>query len=248
MAKIPRITQKPFGSAAPAAGQFITFGSLAAGTPVYSKDLTAIQSLAAWTLGWSAATVGNKSPSLEDMNALFLTAFQQIGCLLQSGIPEWDAGTDYYIGGKCRIADEVYTSLIDSNLNNNPATDTNNWESDTIRNFKKQYPIGEVFTTHRTGDPSTLLGFGTWTRIAAGRMPVMLNPADADFDTIGKQGGEKTHTLTIDEIPPIPTAPTRNGTAGANPIWANDATIGGGQPHNNMPPYEVLFNAWLRTA
>lgn len=247
MAKIPRITQKQFGSAAPAAGQFIAFGSLAAGTPTYTKDLTAIQSLAAWSLGWSEATVGIKSPCLEDMNSLFLGAFQQIAYLLQAGIAEWDAGTVYYVGSKCRVDGdgEVYTSLTDDNLNQD-VSNTNVWESESTKAFKRMYPVGEVYLTHRNGDPATLLGFGTWTRIGAGKMPVMLDPTDADFNAIGKTGGAKTVALANNEVPQPTNARADGNTPGGGLAQITIATPA--NPHNNMPPYEVLFNAWLRTA
>lgn len=244
MAKITRETQKVFGSAAPAAGQFIAFGSLAAGTPQYTKDLSAIQSLAAWTLGWSAATVGIKSPSLEDMNALFLTAFQQLAYIMQAGIPEWDAGTVYYTGSKCMVAGEVYTSLTDDNLNQ-AVSNTNAWESDTVRAFKRQYPVGEVYLTHRDGNPATLLGFGTWTRIAAGKVPVMLDPADADYNTIGKTGGSKTATIGMENLPNFGNARADGNVPGGSLMTFPTTN---GTPINVRDPFEVVFNAWLRTA
>ena len=73
-----------------------------------------------------------------------------------------------------------------------------------------------------------------------------------DDDKIGKTGGEEEVTLTVDQIPPH--AHTykiqwdySSRWAGPNqpqlqPGFRNDntSTTGGGQPHNNMPPYYVL--------
>lgn len=126
MAKITRSTQKVFGDAVGATGNFGKFGSLAAGTPQYSKDLAEIQSLDAWTLGWAGAVVGLKSPALEDMNSLFYTAFKQLAYLLQQGVPEWDAGTTYYVDQFVSNSGKIYKSKTNNNLNN-PVTDTNNW-------------------------------------------------------------------------------------------------------------------------
>lgn len=62
--------------------------------------------------------------------------------------------------------------------------------------------------------------------------------------------GEENHTQLLNELVahshPYTLAPTRNGTAGANPIWANDTTsntgaTGGGQPFNVMGPTWFLY-------
>lgn len=49
--------------------------------------------------------------------------------------------------------------------------------------------------------PATLLGFGTWAAIAAGRMLVGFDNGDSDFNAAEKTGGAKTHTLTANEMP-----------------------------------------------
>lgn len=131
MAEIPRKAQKVFGSALVAEGNVEQFGSLAAGAPVFSKDPAVIQALTAYLNGWSAGIVGNRSPVLEEMNGLFLLLTQQIAYLLQSGVPEWDPDTEYFIGNIARIpgTDVLCASLSNSNIGNDPATDTNNWTS-----------------------------------------------------------------------------------------------------------------------
>lgn len=70
---------------------------------------------------------------------------------------------------------------------------------------------------------------------------------DPDFNSIGKKYGEKEHTLTTEEIPPLdmPLKGDRIGAHGTQELiyWnsgPNDYMIGktggGGQPHNNMQP------------
>ncbi|MCW1043450.1 phage baseplate protein, partial [Streptococcus anginosus] len=49
-------------------------------------------------------------------------------------------------------------------------------------------------------NPTTFMG-GVWERFGNGRVLVCVDEADADFNTANKTGGEKTHTLTIDEMP-----------------------------------------------
>ncbi|MCX6826886.1 MAG: hypothetical protein NTV06_06450 [candidate division Zixibacteria bacterium] len=56
------------------------------------------------------------------------------------------------------------------------------------------FPIGSVFISVVSTDPATLLGYGTWSAIAAGRVLVGLDAGDADFNTAEKTGGAKTST------------------------------------------------------
>lgn len=67
--------------------------------------------------------------------------------------------------------------------------------------MQHQYPVGEILTTRREGNPSTWLGFGSWERYGSGRTLVSRDPLDASFQTIDQTGGAKTHVLTIGELP-----------------------------------------------
>lgn len=120
MAKsVTRKTLIQFGSGGPTA-KFGQFGSLVAGAPINTKDIATIQALTAWINGLQDALYGaNKAPLMEDFNSLLYVAFWQIFYMLQEGIPEWDAGTTYFIGAIVRApgTQQVYQSLIDNNLN-----------------------------------------------------------------------------------------------------------------------------------
>jgi hypothetical protein len=66
------------------------------------------------------------------------------------------------------------------------------------------YPVGSIYiNASSSSNPSSLLGFGTWTEFGAGRVMVGFNSSDALFDTLEETGGSKdavvvshTHTAT----------------------------------------------------
>lgn len=62
------------------------------------------------------------------------------------------------------------------------------------------YPVGRGFLDFTDTDYSNWLGL-KWERELVGMTPVGKNVLDTDFNEIGKQGGEKTHQLTINEMP-----------------------------------------------
>lgn len=127
----------------------------------------------------------------------------------------------------------------------------------------KFYPVGSVYTSVNDINPSTLFG-GTWERFAAGRTLVGVDTEQTEFNTVKKQGGAKTVTLNVNQIPAHNHKVTiedyvfyvgvGNTGEGAHDMsepstdWVtNTANTGGGQPHNNLQPYITVY-FWLRTA
>jgi microcystin-dependent protein len=117
MSKLSRVTQLIFGSNA-GLNQIGKFGSFAAGSPVYTTDPAVVQSLSNYLTGWFGAVVGNNSPTIEDMNAICYLYAYQLAYLMQSGIPEYDAGTTYYAGNWVQSGGVAYVSLTNNNLGN----------------------------------------------------------------------------------------------------------------------------------
>lgn len=150
-----------------------------------------------------------------------------------------------------------------------PSTDTPINATNLNNNFNEilnlVYPIGRGFIDFTNTDYSNYLGF-TWKRELVGLTPVGYNAGDEDFDTIGKTGGEKTHTLTIDEMPKHnhtleirncsaidadtsqPTEPyySKGTNWNSSSEWETSFS-GNTKSHNNMPPYKVVAY-WKRTA
>jgi len=54
------------------------------------------------------------------------------------------------------------------------------------------FPIGAVFIGVVSTNPGTLLGYGTWSAIAAGRVLIGRDAGDVDFDVAEETGGAKT--------------------------------------------------------
>ena len=118
------------------------------------------------------------------------------------------------------------------------------------------YPIGRGFIDFTDTDFSNYLGF-TWERELIGKVPVGIDSNDIDFNTIGKTGGEKLHTLTVDELAiHSHEFACRSGSGawtiaamsdGDGQFNATTEIAGGGQAHNNLQPYEVVA-FWKRVA
>jgi microcystin-dependent protein len=67
--------------------------------------------------------------------------------------------------------------------------------------WQDAYPVGSIYINNTAADPNVFMGFGTWVAFGSGRVLVGLDSGQAEFDTLDKTGGAKTHTLTTAEIP-----------------------------------------------
>lgn len=129
------------------------------------------------------------------------------------------------------------------------------------------HPIGSLYMSRYSTSPATLFG-GTWQQIKD-----VFPLAAGDTYTAGDTGGEATHILTIDEMPShnhtSQIAINNGGNLGfryaltqqnrGNEDWSKDEATpgnevsfgnlptGGGQAHNNMPPYKAYY-MWERIA
>ena len=119
------------------------------------------------------------------------------------------------------------------------------------------YPVGSIYmsaTMSTAEEVQTTFG-GTWEAWGSGRVPVGVNPEDTDFDTVEETGGEKTHTLTVEEMPSHRhnIGQTYSGYrlyqdgSAPNGIYTGYATseptnyVGGGEAHNNLQPYITCY-------
>lgn len=127
------------------------------------------------------------------------------------------------------------------------------------------FPVGSVYITVVNTNPSTWFG-GTWSLLCPGRTLVCVDTSDSDFNTVKKTGGEKTHKLTIEEMPThrhsleynevssIGATSYCHATGGYGKQYSdynlgfyNIGQTGGSQAHNNLQPYMTVY-IWQRTA
>lgn len=66
--------------------------------------------------------------------------------------------------------------------------------------IKTMYPVGSIYMSINATNPSAYFG-GTWVAWGAGRVPVGINTADGNFNTVEKTGGASTIALTVAQMP-----------------------------------------------
>lgn len=118
--------------------------------------------------------------------------------------------------------------------------------------FNAIWPVGSIYISSTDTSPAELFG-GEWSQIE----DTFLLAAGSTY-TLGKTGGEATHTLTVDEMPTHDhggvfrayggkTGTANYGASSSSGGTSNETNDkGGGEPHNNMPPY-LAVNVWMRT-
>ena len=117
------------------------------------------------------------------------------------------------------------------------------------------YPVGAIYISVNSTSPSVLFG-GTWKQLEDTFLFATSGTADTGYKPTA---GESTHKLTVDEIPNHHhlmgslTRYTASSTAGAavgygqgSSLDYRTSSVGGGQAHNNMPPYMKVY-MWKRT-
>ena len=119
------------------------------------------------------------------------------------------------------------------------------------------YPVGGMYFSSSATNPATIWQGTTWKRII-GKVVVGVDEGQGEFNIVNKEGGSKTHTLTVNEIPPHPHKVRRSNNPGSGGLgtvggidspdsWNETTSAGGGQAHNNLQPYVTKY-IWERTA
>jgi len=121
--------------------------------------------------------------------------------------------------------------------------------------LKLVYPVGSIYMNASVStDPATLLGFGTWATIGAGRVPVAIDAGQTEFDTLGETGGSKTvdisHTHTVAGTYNTDYArdPGLTHVAGTLPSGNPITTSSSGSATTSILQPYVVCAIWKRTA
>lgn len=117
------------------------------------------------------------------------------------------------------------------------------------------YRVGDYLFSENPTHPATSWHGTSWEQLQ-GRM---LMGASGTYP-VGREGGEAQHTLTVEEMPAhnhairmgygsgsLGSAYARVDTNNPSSPWSGTFATGGGQPHNNLPPYRAVY-IWRRTA
>lgn len=201
----------------------------------------------------STNPVQNKVVKTELGKKLSLSGGTMTGALTTKGI-KLTSGTDY---GTTLPSSPATNQLFFQTIGSNFILDN-------------VYPVGSIYMNVNSTNPGTLFG-GTWEQIQGRFLLGMSSSYPA-----GSQGGEETHTLTDSEMP-THNGHLSSGIEGpygkgnyegylnssvmtsypgnrrgwdvyaGNEIKPASEAVGGGQAHNNMPPYLSVY-IWKRTA
>ena len=91
--------------------------------------------------------------------------------------------------------------------------------------MKKIYPVGSIYISTVSTNPSELFGFGTWEAMPAGRVLLAQGKVETENYThnfvAGETGGEFVHQLTVGELP------AHNHTASTNTTGNHTHKYGG---------------------
>lgn len=134
-------------------GNLVPFASSSLGTErtifgevTQADDITS-QFTADFLRGWGIVGPSDQ-PTLQDFNAVSFTHGQILAYLHQMGIAEYNAAQEYHLGSLCNVSGQVYTSLINSNVGNTPASSPASWRSATQGRLigAQVFAVSGVFT------------------------------------------------------------------------------------------------------
>lgn len=129
--------------------------------------------------------------------------------------------------------------------------------------LQKVYPVGSIYISTISTNPSDLFDFGTWVQIkdrfllAAGdSYAAGSTGGEENVSLTSAQNGPHSHSLaTVVKGPYVHigqwgwkvTAEQISNEAGYDSYGMGTQMNGEGMPHNNMPPYLAVY-IWKRTA
>ena len=115
------------------------------------------------------------------------------------------------------------------------------------------YPVGSIYmsvTDDTTTKVQNRFG-GTWVAWGTGRTPICVDTGQTEFNSVEKTGGEKTHTISINEIPTDVPKFSSSSTGNFHMDYIANSNFSVQQTSqtamNNLQPYITCY-MWKRTA
>ena len=223
--------------------QFAYTDNIGNGTLTIQRNGTNVQTFTANQSGNATANISVPTKTSDITNdSGFITGIPTASASTLGGIKVGD-GLDITNAGvvstKLQFTDETSAEDV-------------NWELF----INKLYPVGSIYLSTSLDTVAKVQEAfgGTWEAWGSGRVPVGVDATQTEFNTVNKTGGEKTHTLTIAEMPSHSHQVHAGWGAGSlgnnflrvdsnNPKnqWDDTFPTGGDQAHNNLQPYITCY-------
>ena len=137
--------------------------------------------------------------------------------------------------------ENLASSTVPGIITENRVEEIANTKTNTTLATWCPFPVGAIYMSTTSANPSTFWTGTTWQAFATGKTIVGIDTSDTDFNSVNKVGGSKEVVLTI------PNLPTHNHTVGDN---SHSHTANGVGDHSHtlndhahyLPPHQHATN------
>ena len=120
--------------------------------------------------------------------------------------------------------ENLASSTVPGIITENRVEEIANTKTNTTLATWCPFPVGAIYMSTTSANPSTVWTGTTWQAFATGKTIVGIDTSDTDFNSVNKVGGSKEVVLTI------PNLPTHNHTVGDN-SHSHTANVAGDHSH-----------------
>ena len=133
--------------------------------------------------------------------------------------------------------ENLASSTVPGIITENRVEEIANTKTNTTLATWCPFPVGAIYMSTTSANPSTFWTGTTWQAFATGKTIVGIDTSDTDFNSVNKVGGSKEVVLTV------PNLPTHNHTVGDN---SHSHTVNGVGDHSHtlndhahyLPPHQ----------
>lgn len=130
------------------------------------------------------------------LDKITTTGSRRVYTIEDNGIQDVNVISENLVSNSIPIRDDDGNiKVADEPTNNNDAISKIYLEEQF---FDKIYPVGSIYVSVNASAPFER---GTWVSFGSGKCLVGVDTTQTEFNTVEKTGGEKTHTLTTQEMP-----------------------------------------------